>query len=196
MPQNKKNNRLLIWVIVVVSAIANVFFIIRAITENTRSAQDNPFNYNIEFFEEVDPALLKYKEIRNIPVNLHLITGIAVDTEENIYISGDDSISIYTREGHILSAFPTGQTAHCLDVYRNGDIYLGMKNHIEIYDRDGIKKLSGKIQAPGHILPRLKLPVNTFLPPMQETVLSANMIKTGISYKTLVKKTNPEIFPD
>ena len=140
MTPKGKNDHVLLWLIIGVSVIGTIYFVWRAVSENSRSVQENPFEYNIENFKHIDPELLKYTEIRQIPLSFQQVSGIAVDCEDNIYVTGDESVLILHNDGQVKSTISTGQTPLCLDVDKNGDLFLGMKNHIEVYKRDGIKK--------------------------------------------------------
>lgn len=140
MTPKGKNDNLLLWLIIGVSVIGTIYFVYRAVSENTRSVQENPFEYNIDYFKHIDPELLNYTEIRQIPLGFQHVSGIAVDFEDNIYVTGDEKVLILNNDGQLQSTISTGQTPLCLDVDKNGDLYLGMKNHIKVYNRDGIKK--------------------------------------------------------
>ena len=140
MTPKEKNNHMLLWLIIGASVIGTIYFVYRAVSENTRSVQENPFEYNIEYFKHIDPELLKYTEIRQIALSFQQVSGIAVDFEDNIYVTGDERVLIFNNDGQLQSTISTSQTPLCLDVDKNGDVYLGMKNHIEVYNRDGIKK--------------------------------------------------------
>ena len=136
----RKNSRLLIWVIIVVSVIGNVYFGYRAISENTRTVSENPFEYNIESYKTIDPELLHYTETNLIPICFQEVSGIALGIENNIIVTGDQSVLIMKPDGQALSTISTNETANCVHVDENGNIYLGMNDHIEIYESDGTKK--------------------------------------------------------
>jgi len=140
MTPKRKNGQLLLRLVIGVSVIGTLYFIYRTVSENTRSVQKNPFEYNIEYFKHIEPELLKYTEIRQIPLGLLQISGIALDIEDNIYVTGERSVIILLNDGQLQSTISMSYTPLCLDVDKNGDLYLGMKNHIEVYNRDGIKK--------------------------------------------------------
>ncbi|MFC1490234.1 hypothetical protein ACFL6K_03395 [Candidatus Latescibacterota bacterium] len=138
----KKNNRLLIWVIIVVSVFGNIYFGYRAISENTRtsSENDNPFEYNIDSYKVIDPELLHYTETNMIPICFEEVSGLALGAEGNIIVTGDESVLIMKPDGEALSTISTDGTAICVHVAENGDICLGMVDHVEIYNSDGILK--------------------------------------------------------
>ncbi|MFC1538511.1 hypothetical protein ACFL6H_03730 [Candidatus Latescibacterota bacterium] len=137
---SKGKSRILIWMIIVVSVIGNIYFGYRAISENTRTVSENPFEYNIESYKTIDPELLHFTETNLIPICFQEVSGIALGIEDNIIVTGDQSLLIMRPDGQALSTISTSETANCIHVSANGDIYLGMNDHIEIYDSDGARK--------------------------------------------------------
>lgn len=135
-----KSDRLLLWVIIGISVIGNIYFGYRVISSDSKSTQGNPLEYNIESFKKIDPKLLHYSEVIQIPLCFQNVSGIAVDFKDNIYVTGDETVLIMNNEGKLQSSISTGETALCIDVDKNGDLYLGMVDHIEVYDRGGAKK--------------------------------------------------------
>ncbi|MHB9031118.1 MAG: NHL repeat-containing protein [Candidatus Latescibacterota bacterium] len=140
----KKNGRLLIGAIIGVSVIGNLYFGWRAVSENTRKTRENPFEYTIENYKQFDPELLRYSEIHTIPLCFQTVSGMAIDSKDNLYVTGDDQVLIMNGAGQLQSAIATNGTALCIAVDKNGDIYLGMTGHIEVWDRKGAKKAHWK----------------------------------------------------
>ena len=46
--------------------------------------QANPFEYDISKFKKIDPALIKYRETRQIKVNLEKLNSLAVGPEKTL----------------------------------------------------------------------------------------------------------------
>ncbi len=140
----KKNDsttgRLVIWTIIVVSVIGTIYFGYRAILEDTRHAADNPFEYDIERYMTVDPALLRYSETNVIPAPVEDVSGIALGNDNSIAVTGGGSVVILNPDGTVRITISTGETANCIHIADNGDIYLGMNDHIEVYDNGGVFK--------------------------------------------------------
>jgi hypothetical protein len=130
-------SRLLIWTIIVVSVFGNIYFGYRAISGNARRSANNPFEYNIESYKAVDQELLKYTETNIIPICFQDVRGIALGIGNSIVVTGDESVMIMKPDGEALSTISTGETANCIHIADNGDIYLGMTDHIEVYRPDG-----------------------------------------------------------
>jgi hypothetical protein len=135
-----KKDRIWSGVIIVLSMAGILFFGYKAIQENSKRNQDNPFEYDIERFKESDASLLHFSEVGRIPLELPHVYGLAVGPEENIYVSGDKTILIFNGEGIHQSTISVGEPVHCLAVEKNRDVYLGMNDHVEVYDLDGKKK--------------------------------------------------------
>lgn len=139
--EKKKNNRLAIGIIIVVSLAGIFYFAYRAIWENSKKNPPNPFAYDIENFKKSDPGTLNdYAEVKQIPVNAAQINGIAVGPDDRVYVSADELVSVYNKNGGSHHAIKTAGAALCLAVDGNQDLYLGMKEHIEVYDGNGMKK--------------------------------------------------------
>jgi hypothetical protein len=126
--------------IIVIAIVGISYFGFNAFYGNSNSEKPNPFEYNIEYFKQHDSTLNHYTEIRQIPINLQKLKGIDIGPEDDIYVSGDQSYLILDQEGKILNNVNCGQPAFCLSVDQNEDVYLGMADHIQIYDKKGVQK--------------------------------------------------------
>jgi len=135
-----KKDRIWSGVIIVLSMAGILFFGYKAIQENSKRNQDNPFEYDIERFMESDASLVHYSEVGRIPLEQPHVYGLAVGPEGNIYVSGDKTILIFNGEGIHQSTISVDEPVHCLAVEKNRDVYLGMNDHVEVYDLDGKKK--------------------------------------------------------
>ena len=46
-------------------------------------------------------------------------------------------VYVFSAGGKLLNSFKISSEAHCIAAGKNGEIFLGMKDHIEVYSRDG-----------------------------------------------------------
>jgi hypothetical protein len=136
----KKKDRLITGVIILLSVAGILYFGIRAILENPKKKQENPFEYNIENFKKSDASLHNYSEIQPIPIDLEKVKGMALGPEDNILISGQDSVQVLNPQGSLINSFSVNGIANCLAVDENSDLYLGFYDHIEVYDQKGKMK--------------------------------------------------------
>jgi DNA-binding beta-propeller fold protein YncE len=84
---------------------------------------------------------------KQIPVNMQKITGIAIGPGEELYVSGDNLYLRLDQDGNISTTVKSGQTAMCLSIDQNKDVYLGMTDHVQVFNQDGI--LKDRWQSPG-----------------------------------------------
>ncbi len=83
-------------IIAMIVAIAAVINLDAAGKKGNRLSEE--FNYNIDDLGKVDPDLIIYSEILPpIDTGLNETSAIAVDDTGNIYIAGDNSISIFDQ---------------------------------------------------------------------------------------------------
>jgi len=126
--------------VIAIALIGIGYFGFNAFYGNSEGEKPNPFEYNIEYFKHYDPALNHYTEIKQIPLTYQSIKGIAIGPEDNIYVSADQSYLIVDQKGKIINTVNCSQPALCLSVDKNKDVYLGMTNFIQIYDKEGVQK--------------------------------------------------------
>ncbi len=139
--EKKENNRLATGIVIAVSLAGIFYFGYRAISENLKKNPRNPFAYDIENFKKSAPGTLnEYAEVQQITLNAAQIYGIAIGPDDRVYVSADEKVSVYNKNGGSLSVIKTAGSALCLAVDGNHDLYLGMTEHIEVYDGKGMKK--------------------------------------------------------
>lgn len=139
---NLKKDKILTGAILTVSLAGVLYFGYRAIRDNAKNDQQNPFAYDIKSYETSGADLVHYSEVGRIPIELPKVSGIAVEPEDRIYVSGNDSVHVFNSDGTMRSSFHTNVPIRCLAVDDNHDLYLGMEDHVEVYDQKGVKKAS------------------------------------------------------
>lgn len=109
-------------------------------TRPTEKKDENPFEYNVDEFKNVPPELINYKELPEIKVPLKNLRGIAIDSNNRIYVTGDKNLLIFDKSGRQISNLKLSGQPGCLAVTGNGDIFINIDSHIEIYDKNGKQK--------------------------------------------------------
>jgi len=137
---NTKKERVGTIVVIVISVAGILFFGYNAIRENASQTPNNPFEYDIERYKEIDASLIHYSEAGQIPLELPVVSGLEIDPDDNIYVSGGEAIHIFTMDGALQSTINVDESVRCFAVENNGDLYVGMDNHVEIYDSEGTKQ--------------------------------------------------------
>ncbi|MDH4238113.1 MAG: NHL repeat-containing protein [Phycisphaerae bacterium] len=96
------------------------------------------FTYDLEKLGIIDPNLILYKEpAPAIDTGFSESQSIAVAPDGSIYIAGDKAIRFFAESGNLLGEIKLADMPMCLTVAGDGKIYVGMKDHVEIYDGQG-----------------------------------------------------------
>lgn len=95
-------------------------------------------DYNLDKYEKIDPAMVHYRQSALIPVAMAEVRGIAVGTEDRIFVAGDKTVRIFTAEGKRVQEIALEHEPMCLAVGNAehafpGRLYVGMSDHVEIF---------------------------------------------------------------
>jgi hypothetical protein len=129
----------LIAVIIVLAVVAAIFALARLdVTGRKGSGLSNQYVYDVKDLAEIDPNLILYQQARS-PINTGFANahGITVNSEDTIYVAGDTAIRAFSDDGDLLNEIELADMPRCLAVADDGKIYVGMKDHVEVYDGQG-----------------------------------------------------------
>lgn len=147
-----RRERRILGIVIVLSLAGILYFGIQAVREGSRrsvKSTDNPYAYDISDYRSSGEEHILYKELPSILPGMELITALAVDQDDRIYVAGDGAVSVFSPSGenlaiHRLSGTTNEQSADetysyvgCLAVDGSGDIYTGLSGRIVILDPKG-----------------------------------------------------------
>ena len=100
------------------------------------------FDYDLEDFKKIDPALILYAQTADISLELSASRAVAVGPEDRIYVAGDRAVLVFDPGGTKRSEIALEDEPRCLAVSGLADeaperVYVGMKDHVEVYDPQG-----------------------------------------------------------
>jgi hypothetical protein len=139
---NLKKDKIITGAILAVSIAGVLYFGFRAVQDNATNDRQNPYAYDIKSYETSGADLVHYSEVGRIPIDLPKVSGIAIGPDDRIYVCGSDSVLVFDNDGTVRSSFKSNVPIRCLAVDDNNDLYLGMEDHVEVYDPRGLKKAS------------------------------------------------------
>lgn len=87
--------------------------------------------------QQVDPSLIKYKELARIETGFQSPRAIAVDANGNLLVAAHGIVRRFDKVGAILGDTPINGTPYCIAAGENGSLLVGMKDHVEVYSADG-----------------------------------------------------------
>ena len=95
------------------------------------------FSYNLSALTQVDSALVRYDETGKIATGFETVSSLAISSDDRVYVAGDRAIRIFSKAGQRLSELAMADQPGCLALAKNGSIYVGMGNHVEVFNAQG-----------------------------------------------------------
>ncbi|HUV62424.1 MAG TPA: NHL repeat-containing protein [Sedimentisphaerales bacterium] len=137
--RGKANPRLLVGVLIALAVIVAVAAVVRLDVFGRKGNRlGKGFDYDIEELARIDPNLILYEESGGvIETGLAASHAIAVDSKGSIYVAADRAIRKFSDRGVILGEIDLAEEPGCLTVLADGTLYVGLKDHVEIYDAQG-----------------------------------------------------------
>lgn len=131
-----KNNKIII-PLAVILLLAITGFMAYDFFGGFKSAEENPYEYKLDSWKQVDESQISHQETQQIPVDIEVLRAVALDAEDQIYVSGKNKLLIYNPKGQILKEIATGMEAFCMTISEQGQIYLGARKMIQVYNLQG-----------------------------------------------------------
>lgn len=98
---------------------------------------NNPYEYDMSSLKQTDTSLICYEELSVIKPETDHLYGIALDIDDRLFVAGSSKILIYSKDGSFMDSIHLEDNAYCLAVAESGLIYLGMADHVEVYNVQG-----------------------------------------------------------
>jgi hypothetical protein len=119
--------------------LAVLFLIFRDLYTSSNTRQGNPCDYNLDKIKKIDSSLICYKEIGQFKPSLSKSYGIAVDSASNIFVAGNKEVLVFSKEYKKTGGFQIDSIPNCIALGNHKDVYIGIANHVEVYESNGKK---------------------------------------------------------
>jgi hypothetical protein len=127
-------------ILLIVAVAALVMF---DTTGRSGNRLSDEFQYDIEKLGNINKELILYEEfIPPFKTGFSESRAIAVDVSGRIYVAGDREVRVFDEHGSKIVEADVGGTPGCLTVDNDGDIYVGLRNHVEVYGEQLTRKAS------------------------------------------------------
>jgi sugar lactone lactonase YvrE len=111
----------------------------------------------IESFLKVDPKLIIAKEDLRLPTGLKELRAIGVGPGDRVYAAGDKCFEIIGDDGKVAAKVDLDKTPTCLAVDADSTVYVGLWDHVEVFDAKGARKATWDKPGPTAWLTSLAL---------------------------------------
>ncbi|UCF17843.1 MAG: hypothetical protein JSW59_10330 [Phycisphaerales bacterium] len=135
----KINANMLVVVFVAGAVVIGIVAVVKLdVVGEKGSGLSKEFKYDVAELTYIDPNLILYEESAEaIDTGFTSARTIAVDAKSTIYVGGDKSIRVFASSGKLLDEIGLDQTPGCLTVSADGSVFVGLRDHVEIYDMQG-----------------------------------------------------------
>jgi len=129
---------LVIYITIAIAVIVAIIAVVRLDTTGKRgSGLSKEFVYDVKDLAKIDPNLILYEETGAIGTGFKAARGIAVGFDGHVYVAGDKSIRVVFGSHRLPDDIKLADMPRCLTVTDDGKIYVGFKEHVEVYDGQG-----------------------------------------------------------
>ncbi len=130
------NKRAITFFIIILAVLAVIIIARDMVSNNPGKRAGNPYKLEIDSIKQVDPALIKYKEFRQINLNLENPAGIALKGNR-IFLTGDQNLVVLSTRGELISEYELGARPTCISSAGENLLCIGFLDHFGIYREDG-----------------------------------------------------------
>lgn len=106
------------------------------------NALPNEFNYQIEQYKKIDPALIAYRDVLVFPANVENAKAVAIGPADRIHVAGDRVVHVFDPKGAEIQTIELEGPPSCIAVAplghsREGTVFVGIGDHVELFDSEG-----------------------------------------------------------
>lgn len=95
------------------------------------------FRFDVSKYREVDPSQVLFREMGSLTPGLSHVSAVAIGPGDMAYVAGEEAVVVYDTTGMETARHPIDGTPDCLAVAPDGEILLGMRDHIALLDAGG-----------------------------------------------------------
>jgi len=125
----------------VVVALAAAVAAYTVVSTNVRGPERPPTS-DMDEFAKTDPSLLKYAETQQVRTRFKEARAVAVGPSDRIYVAGDDRVRVFDSTGRHVRDIATSSVPRCLAVAKDGTVYVGAMDRVEVYPIDPARRSS------------------------------------------------------
>ncbi len=100
----------------------------------------NPFAYDVSHLQRTDPKLIAYEETARWKAPHAEAKRIASGPDDTLYVCSGNYLTMVSRSGERGIEIAASEPTRCSAIAKDGTIYLGLRDHVEVFDAKGVRK--------------------------------------------------------
>jgi hypothetical protein len=108
-----------------------------SLASEAHSTDSNAFAYDVSHLAKIDRKLIQYQERRRYPCPHEDARRIAVGPDARLYLLAGEYVTITDLNGSTLGEIVLSGPARCLAPSPTGELYVGLRDHVEVFDAKG-----------------------------------------------------------
>jgi hypothetical protein len=100
----------------------------------------NPFAYDISRLQKTDPKLIAYKETARWKAPHTQARRLAIGHDDTLHICSGNYVSALNVSGERGIEIQFAEPPRCIAVAKDGSIFVGLRDHVEVFDAKGARK--------------------------------------------------------
>jgi sugar lactone lactonase YvrE len=135
----KISSRMAIGLVIAAAAVAAIVTIVTVdVTGEKGNGLSQAYDLDVNALAAFDPNLICYRaEGPAIATGFAHSRAIALDAGASLYIAGDKAVRIMDASGDLQRTIEIDGEPKCLAVAADGTLYVGLRDHVEIFDSKG-----------------------------------------------------------
>lgn len=123
-------------IIAIVAALAATYFNDPTAKKGNRLSPQ--FGYDLDKLRKTDPQLITYEETTDpIDTGFAQARSVAVDSQNKIYLTGDNAIAVLDTSFQNIARFTLDQPPRCVTIDSDGTLFVAFKDHVKILNTQG-----------------------------------------------------------
>jgi hypothetical protein len=105
-----------------------------------KAGTPNPFAYDVSRFTKTDPKLITYEQTARWKCPHPEPRRIAAGPDDQLYVCAGNYVSVVKHGGQRGFEIALSDAARCVAVAQDGTAYVGLRDHLEVFDAKGQRK--------------------------------------------------------
>jgi len=130
------NNKGIIIFLIILAVVVIGVIIVDFSSTRPDKQPENPYAYDVDQYEKVDPSLIHYKETKNFRLGFSESRGLAYGNQK-LYVLGSRSLQVISKSGALVFEKVLDGTPTCITLGDDNKIYIGFQNYVSSYTENG-----------------------------------------------------------